>query len=748
MLHRPPPGGLADRGAPSRIGQERHHLGREGLRITAVDDHRCGRCAVGEIDDVADRGAQRRDATRSRLDHGDRGGIMDRCQHVHLGALQSDRHEARGELTAELDGVGTQPERHRPPLYCAVERVEPDEFERGDRDGATDVDERFEQQERVLDPVEIGDAHQPTRDRRPRARRSEPRTVDPERHDGVDPFSVRPDVVGHPATADGDHVRAPVRSTGDQPSAEPAPSAVAVLGQGDQLTAGAADHDRHPEPFAAGDRDHPADAGPHTVDHIGPVLCAHCRDGPADEIGERQRRPRLAGRPGHAHVQHLGSEQFVPRIGRLLTEGEHRHPVSCGQPFDQLEENRDDPFGARSVDATGDDEEHVHGLYGTPMDRGDQDTVLCWVLDAIDGRIDAPPALPADRLRRALLVTGLGALVGVLGEHNEIAFDADIGAHLDEQRDAVATRQQRYLALAPEVFQTLDVAGVAATPVKGIVLTSVGVWPWRSARPMADIDVLVPDEQRARAVAALQRSGLTLAEQSDREDVFIAWGDGGVGRTDGESADHNGKVELHPGWSEQLHGYDAVHHDLLRHAERRSFLGVTVSQLPPAWLVAHVIGHLSACVVRREVRAVNIVDAVLALRWIERADQPALIAALRSLDPRLAEPGIWLVDQYAASDLDRIGLLPDLRRLSPEAAGWLRRTPPHDVLRDAVERTPWSWRAAFTHGTTERASAMREALLPPSAQLRRGDPDASLLTLYARRLRRATSRARRRATPS
>ncbi|MEZ5261205.1 MAG: hypothetical protein R2755_05375 [Acidimicrobiales bacterium] len=58
-----------------------------------------------------------------------------------------------------------------------------------------------------------------------------------------------------------------------------------------------------------------------------------------------------------------------------------------------------------------------------------------------------------------------------------------------------------------------------------------------------------------RAIAALAGCGYRLVERSPWEDTVLAWGDGSVGRTDGESADHNGKIELHPGWVERLHHY-------------------------------------------------------------------------------------------------------------------------------------------------------------------------------------------------
>ncbi|MFN0091192.1 MAG: nucleotidyltransferase family protein, partial [Acidimicrobiales bacterium] len=286
--------------------------------------------------------------------------------------------------------------------------------------------------------------------------------------------------------------------------------------------------------------------------------------------------------------------------------------------------------------------------------RADQLALLRWTLAGLAG-LDSPevgrfdplgpaPALPLDRFAAAGLATGLTAALAALAGDR---LPSGWAARANEQRAEVAARQRRFAELTPRVLWALHDAGVDAVPVKGAVLAGE-VWPAPEARPMADIDVVIPPGQRAAAGAALSAAGLRPAGTNPWEDTFLAWGDGAVGRTDGESADHNGKVELHPGWVERLHNYLVGDRDrVIGEAAPGELAGAPCRRLPPGALAAQVVGHLSASVVRAEVRALNVVDAVLALRGLEPAERRRFDALVGGLDARLAGPGLWLVGALA-----------------------------------------------------------------------------------------------------
>jgi hypothetical protein len=307
-------------------------------------------------------------------------------------------------------------------------------------------------------------------------------------------------------------------------------------------------------------------------------------------------------------------------------------------------------------------------------------------------------------VQRVGLATGLTALAGHLGVFD--GADTPVRDYVDEQQAEVAGRIARFRDVAPRVTGLLAAAELMAVPVKGAVLAGVlgdePVWPQPETRPMSDLDLLVPPRYRAQSGAVLLRGGWVLHASSAHEDTFLVWGDGSVGRTDGESAAHNGRVEVHPGWTEFLHGYVAHGFDLEHRAHRRA--DGTWRLDDPAF-VAHVVGHLASTVVRAEVRAVNVLDVwFLAARGI---DWHAVDRCLHDIAPQLTAPGLWIADRFLPGVVPPVLLQRELGRLG-KGGDLLGRTPEAAVLRDPTQRTTASWRAAFARTTTQRAAVARQ----------------------------------------
>jgi hypothetical protein len=328
--------------------------------------------------------------------------------------------------------------------------------------------------------------------------------------------------------------------------------------------------------------------------------------------------------------------------------------------------------------------------------------VLQLVLDRLrDG--DAPaPLLSLAELRRAGFATGLTAL---LAEVDAAAFGPELGDYLADQREQVAARVERFRPVIGMALAALHAVGVPATPVKGAELVN-GIWPWPSARPMSDIDLIVPTQLRAQAGAAMVAAGFAFESASPNEDAFRAWGDGTAGRSDGESVAHNGRVEIHPGWGEFLHGYVVAGAPVAAHTTMRPLCGSDCFRLDLDGVTAHVVGHLSSSVVRCEVRAVNIVDVWFCHR--ASADWSAVSELLDGCDPRLAGPGLWLVSRLLPGVVP--GELVDrhVARLPVEARRLLECTDPSATLRDPSSRTTLRWRQAFAMHGTERLAVLRQ----------------------------------------
>ncbi|MFN0026674.1 MAG: nucleotidyltransferase family protein [Acidimicrobiales bacterium] len=386
------------------------------------------------------------------------------------------------------------------------------------------------------------------------------------------------------------------------------------------------------------------------------------------------------------------------------------------------------------------------------LDGGDGGDAGQWD-DSSGWAMWCPAAMIADgaRFRRAAFASGLTAVLASLAARRGLDLPPAWRAYAAEQVGAVAERQRRFRALLPEVLVALDEAAVAALPVKGLVVADA-VWPDAAWRPMSDLDVVVNPADRARAGEALVRSGLRRGASAAWEDTYLAWGDGTVGRMDGESPEHNGKVEVHPGWVERLHHYLLSDGGvLLGEARPGTVLGAPALTLSPAAGALQVVGHLSACVVRGEVRPLNVLDAVLCLRAltpdpnagdaldaaeVAHAAGSGSVGSFRALaarlDPRLVYPGLWLVDRYDPALASRWPDLPGTRRQLDAAARWA-------VLRDPTQRRNLAWRLSFTRTWNERAKVLRQWAIPPSGE-RGADGTGTLLGSQADRLVRATRR--------
>ena len=328
--------------------------------------------------------------------------------------------------------------------------------------------------------------------------------------------------------------------------------------------------------------------------------------------------------------------------------------------------------------------------------------LLTFVLERLRGHDASAPLLSLGDLRRAGFATGLTALAAELAVAD---FAPDLQPYLVDQREQVAARVERFRPIIGDVLAALAGVGVPATPVKGAELVN-GIWPWPSARPMSDVDVIVPPQLRAQSGAALVAAGFALTDSSAHEDTFLAWGDGSTGRTDGESVEHNGRVEVHPGWGEFLHGYVVHGAPLASITSVRTLCGSDCARLDLDGVTASVVGHLSSTVVRCEVRAVHVVDVLFCdhagAKWASVSE------VLDECDPRLAGPGLWLVGRLLP------GLVPTelvdrhVARLPRSARQHLAHSDPTATLRDPSSRTTLGWRQAFAMHSAEHVAVMRQ----------------------------------------
>jgi hypothetical protein len=386
------------------------------------------------------------------------------------------------------------------------------------------------------------------------------------------------------------------------------------------------------------------------------------------------------------------------------------------------------------------------------MVRDLQLALLRWVLDAVGGE---PPGEPLPDMELAVLhevglTSGLSAIVGAIAERDGLQLPAHWQDFIDEQRAVVAERHRRYMQELPVVLQVLHAAGVRAVPVKGAVIAER--WPLAGSRPMADLDLLVHPGERNGALAALRAAGYVVADQSPLEDIVLLWGDGSTGDSTRESLSHSGKLELHPGWQEHLHNYTVADTagTIIGAARPDWCAGVPADTLPQTMLSVHALGHLAACVVRAEVRAVNVVDLVILLSSMSEAEVDEVDVVAGSLDLRLVAPALWLLREvwpsWASGTGHGVEALAGthLQRLPHAATRALEAAGPADVLRLKGSRTSVRWRLAFARSIAERAAVLRQAAWPTRAELAHDEPDVAVWRLHLRRIRRGLRRVTRR----
>ena len=307
-------------------------------------------------------------------------------------------------------------------------------------------------------------------------------------------------------------------------------------------------------------------------------------------------------------------------------------------------------------------------------------------------RVDAPPAVPA-RLPRALvdaeireLVTWLEtpdggdpAVVASWGARHWSAFRRvvamhGLAAHLGRRlpssalaahvppdvidwlaaQDALNRRRiERMHGELAAILGAAATAGIEVMPLKGALLTTMD-GPDASARPMADLDVLVHPADRVGIGALLERLGYRHAPESNprpTHDVFLDPGGGRVVDLVGEHPDNPRRVEVHVEVKRHLWGWvddDDLTPALWAGARSGEVVGERAAIPRIEALFAHLAIHASSDLLVGRGRLVQ---------WLDLGSMAPLAGDLATMPhPRLAFPALRLAaralpDAMAALDL-------------------------------------------------------------------------------------------------
>jgi hypothetical protein len=162
-----------------------------------------------------------------------------------------------------------------------------------------------------------------------------------------------------------------------------------------------------------------------------------------------------------------------------------------------------------------------------------------------------PPAWTDFEWRVARAVSVMQGIAPLLSVQTKWPESTPWHHFIDEQRKQVAGRHNRIETLLSEIHGHARAKGVALLALKGAALHAIGVYS-KGERPMADVDLLVRDRDRASAHEILDACNFKLTFVNKRHDLFEPKNKGYVSTEYGEHADNPLKIELHTSIRERL----------------------------------------------------------------------------------------------------------------------------------------------------------------------------------------------------
>lgn len=214
-------------------------------------------------------------------------------------------------------------------------------------------------------------------------------------------------------------------------------------------------------------------------------------------------------------------------------------------------------------------------------------------------------------------------------------------AFLAEQREHVARRHQRIVALLRSIDQEARSTGLAAMPLKGSALHALGLYT-PGDRPMADIDLLVREEDVDQACAVLQKLGYVEAYVQWKHRVFKPANSSPVAGL-GEHCDTPINIELHTRIRERLPVSLVDITERIFPAEPHPGLNAYPSN---GALMSHLLLHAAGNICARSLRLLHLNDISLLATRMTIKDWNALWDARAADAPWWALPPLCLVQRY------------------------------------------------------------------------------------------------------
>lgn len=302
------------------------------------------------------------------------------------------------------------------------------------------------------------------------------------------------------------------------------------------------------------------------------------------------------------------------------------------------------------------------------LDARDRTALTLWLASVVTQsarRDDLPPA-PADpRHWRAVAALAEGHGVAAL-----VAPDVLDGAPGDA-RAAIANaaartlaRGRRMAADAASVQAALTAASIPFAFLKGAWLAP-RIYDPPAARPMADIDIVVPPVAAAAAGRALAGLGYAHVGTSRKHRRFLRPDNHAVVDGRGEHPDNPRPVEVHTRVAESFRG---IGMDVTTHLD----IDRPAADWPLALALVHVAMHTTADMLGRRLRLIQLLDVARLAPVLAAADWAA-VRAVAATPPRarFVWPALALAGRIAGAPIDAATVAALRTAVRPSLAAWV-----------------------------------------------------------------------------
>lgn len=357
---------------------------------------------------------------------------------------------------------------------------------------------------------------------------------------------------------------------------------------------------------------------------------------------------------------------------------------------------------------------------------------------ATGGELATMPADAWSAARWAIQVYGVAPVLHErLSSIEAPSVPAELRAYLSRQHRLCAERNTLLLGELREILLALDVAGIAAIPLKGSVLAE-RFYAAPGLRPMSDLDLLIRPADEARALAVLRELRWEAGARGWKHlELSRPDGRGPIVDWEGDHPHNPRGLDLHTRLEERFWG---IRFDMTADAwtacRRAPIQGAPGLLLEPWALLQHLAIHATGDAISRRLRLIHLIDIAKVAPELDGAGWRRIVAGADARrEQRYVYPALALAARHGAA-------------IPAEVLGSLRAGVPlelaHFIDGVALEQLSFCNAAPTTIGEKmlwfrpgrERLRALRHMALPDPRELGHWYPGLSrpaLLPLaYAR----------------